>query len=322
MGIDEQHRVTTSTRWADRTGRITDGGRPDRILVPVLAGTGGAGRSTMAALLAQQLAIRGGSAVVLDAGHPNTSPWRTWLTAPATAVPPGEPARLRVPDGVTVRVLTDTRPRPTLRPPARLDVATWAGHPGLAGHRCRVVDTDTPLLAALATGPDPTSAIGWLCQAGSTPVLCLPASPRGVADAQSLVTLLERLGLPAHRVTVAVVAVAAGRVPRRVLAGLTLLEPRVAATVRVPHDRWVRATGGVRIDRTGRPLRRAVALLAGTLTSLAASVVTEPLATDPARSPAGQLGAVRLAPAPEPQTTPSAAAATGTPASPALVRSS
>jgi hypothetical protein len=296
MRIDEQHRVTTSTpRWADRTGRVTDGGVPDRILVPVLAGTGGAGRSSLAALLAQRLAAQG-STVVLDTGHPNGSPWRGWLTAPATVLPPGQPARLRAPDWVTVRVLTDTRPRPTLRPPPRLDMAAWAGHPGLAGHACVVVDTDTPLLTDLATGTDPTSAIGWLCQPGATPVLCLPASPRGVEDAQSLVTLLERLGLPAHRTTLVVVAVAAGRVPRRVLAGLTLLEPRVAGTVRVPHDPWVRATGGVRIDRTGKALCRAVALLAATLTGLATGVATEPLATDPARSSGGQPGAAAAAP--------------------------
>jgi hypothetical protein len=135
-----------------------------------------------------------------------------------------------------------------------------------------------------------------------------------VEDAQSLVTLLERLGLPAHRVTVAVIGVASGRVPRRVLAGLSLLEPRVAATVRVPHDPWVRATGGVRIDRAGKPLRRQVALLAATLTGLAPSLVTQAPAPGPAPSPAAPLNVVAA-----PDTTP--VAATVTTAAPALIRS-
>jgi hypothetical protein len=306
MGIDGQQRGTMSTRrslgWHGRAPEEPpDGGKPGRVLVPVLAGTGGAGRSSLAALLAQRLAATQGTTVVLDTGHPNGSPWRNWLTAPATAVPPGEPARLRAPDTVTVRVLTDIRPRPTLRPPPRLDIAAWAGHPGLAGHQSVVVDTDTPLLSALADSDCPAGPAGWLCRPGATPVLCVPASVRGVEDAQSLVTLLERLGLPAHRVTVAVVAVAAGRVPRRVLAGLTLLQPRVAATIRVPHDPWVRATGGVRIDRAGKPLRRQVALLAATLTGLATSLVAAP-APDPAPAPAAPHGAVD-----EPDTTPAPA---------------
>jgi hypothetical protein len=318
MGIDGQQRGTMSTRRSlGRHGRAADQpphAGPGRVLVPVLAGTGGAGRSSLCALLAQRLAATLGTAVVLDTGHPNGSPWRNWLTAPATVLPPGEPASLRAPDTVTVRVLTDTRPRPTLRQPARPDVAAWAGHPGLAGHPAGLVDTDTALLTALADSDCPACPAGWLCQPGATPVLCLPASTRGVEDAQSLVTLLERLGLPAHRVTVAVIAVASGRVPRRVLAGLSLLEPRVAAVVRVPHDPWIRATGGVRIDRAGRPLRRQVALLAATLTGLATSLVTEPPAPGPAPSPAAQRAAVA-----EPATTP--APATVAAAAPALIRS-
>jgi hypothetical protein len=139
MRIDGQQRATPSTpRAHGRLGRAPDPAPhpgPDRVLVPVLAGTGGAGRSSLCALVAQRLAATQGTAVVLDTGHPNGSPWRNWLTAPPTVLPPGEPARLRAPDTVTVRVLTDTRPRPTLRQPARPDVAAWAGHPGLAGHR-------------------------------------------------------------------------------------------------------------------------------------------------------------------------------------------
>jgi hypothetical protein len=139
MRIDGQQRATPSTpRAHGRLGRAPDPAPhpgPDRVLVPVLAGTGGAGRSSLCALVAQRLAATQGTAVVLDTGHPNGSPWRCWLTAPAAALPPGEPARLRAPDEVCVRVLTDTRSRPTLRPPPRLDVAAWAGHPGLAGHR-------------------------------------------------------------------------------------------------------------------------------------------------------------------------------------------
>jgi hypothetical protein len=173
-----------------------------------------------------------------------------------------------------------------------------------------LVDTDTPLLTALTDSDGPA---GWLCRPGATPVLCAPASTRGVEDAQSLVTLLERLGLPAHRVTVAVVAVASGRVPRRVLAGLTLLQPRVAAVLRVPHDPWIRATGGVRIDRTGRPLRRQVALLAATLTGLA-TASSPPRAPDPLPSPAAPLRAVAA-----PDTTPAPAAVTAM--APALTRS-
>jgi hypothetical protein len=318
MSIDGQQRETASRpRALGRHGRAADQpphAGPGRVLVPVLAGTGGAGRSTVAALLAQRFAATLGSTVVLDTGHPNGSPWRNWLTAPPTVLPPGEPARLRAPDTVTVRVLTDTRPRPALRQPARPDVAAWACHPGLAGHRAVLVDTDTPLLTALTDSDGPAGPAGWLCRPGATPVLCAPASTRGVEDAQSLVTLLERLGLPAHRVTVAVIGVASGRVPRRVLAGLSLLEPRVAATVRVPHDPWVRATGGVRIDRAGKPLRRQVALLAATLTGLAPSLVTQAPAPGPAPSPAAPLNVVAA-----PDTTP--VAATVTTAAPALIRS-
>jgi hypothetical protein len=92
MRIDGQQRATPSTpRAHGRLGRAPDPAPhpgPDRVLVPVLAGTGGAGRSSLCALVAQRLAATQGTAVVLD----------------------------RAPERLAVAVLAD---RPGRRPPAR-----------------------------------------------------------------------------------------------------------------------------------------------------------------------------------------------------------
>jgi hypothetical protein len=202
-----------------------------RLAVPVLAASGGAGRSTVAGLVAAALSQNG-------------------------------------------RVLTDTAA--PLEPTRQLDAypgqcVTFAA---VAGYRLAVVDTDLPALGELACahhGTTTTATADWLVEPSAVPVLCVPTTGHGLEDALIVVTLMEALGLPAHRVVVALVDIAPGPLPRRAKASLALLAGRVGPIVGIPHDKRIRAVGlrefrklGDRTTSAGDALARAVLALAAT----------------------------------------------------------
>jgi hypothetical protein len=227
-----------------------------RLVVPVLAATGGAGRSTVCHLLASRFATLART-LVLDAAPGLASPWQGWLTRPGTApLPPGVTPTAQQVYAAAGTVHTGRG--------AEFSVLPGPQQPPVAAHRLQVdqarllrtvsarvslVDTTTAVLADLA-GDDISStgrtaradAVDWLIVPGAVSVLCVPASSKGVADALATVTAVEERGLAATQLHVAVVGIAASDMPRRVLAGLTLLQPRVGTVVRIPHDPRLRAT--------------------------------------------------------------------------------
>jgi hypothetical protein len=237
------------------------------LTVALLSATGGAGRSTTCYLLAAQFAAVSRT-VVLDDAPDLASPWGIWLTRPgASALPPdGAPSAQQVYAAAG-----------TVNAGGRADFAVIPGPraaSGDRGHRTveqaqqlvqpvnarvALVDTTTPLLNALAASDTGhTDSLGWLTAPGVVPVLCVPASTKGVDDAMTTVNALEQQGLGAGQLHVAVIGLAASDVPRRVLAGLTLLEPRVAAIARVPHDPWLRATSKPCTARVSTRLHNAI----------------------------------------------------------------
>jgi hypothetical protein len=251
----------------------------ERLTAALLSATGGAGRSTTCYLLAAQFAAVSRT-VVLDGAPDLASPWDSWLTRPgADSLPPsdfagGTPSAQQVyaasgtvdaGDGADFAVIPGPRAASGNR--GHHTVARAQQLLRKVTARVALVDTTTPLLNALAASDTGhADSLGWLTSPGVVPILCVPASAKGVTDALTAVNALEQQGLGAGQLHVAVVSLAASDVPRRVLAGLTLLEPRVAAVVRVPHDPWLRATSKPCAARVSSRLRDAIGDLAHQLT--------------------------------------------------------
>lgn len=244
----------------------------------LVSATGGGGRSTTCYLLAAQFAAAART-VVLDRAPDVASPWGSWLTRRGTnSLPPddtpsaqqvyaaagtvsvGEGAEFAVIPGIVgPRPTSGRRTHPTVEQ-AHQVLRTVAPHVAL-------VDTTTPLLnAPAASDTGHADSLGWLTAADVIPVLTVPASAKGVTDALTTVNAMEQQGLGAGRLQVAVVGLAASDVPRRVLAGLTLLESRVAAIARVPHDPWLRATSKPCTARVSSRLHNAIGDLVRQLT--------------------------------------------------------
>lgn len=257
-----------------------------RLLVPVLATGGGSGASTVVCLMASVFA-RQGRTLVVDAGPGLASAWPRWLTRPAD-----RPLRLSVSAGLSAQQVYAAAAMVSVGPGVAFSVLTdasrevrVAGAGRLEGcqrlvdvfaPRVAVIDTHTPLLDALGRrqgvdlGADPT---GWLLATGVRPVLCAPASAAGVTALLSTVTALEEQGVPTAQLTVAVTGLAARDMPRRVQAGLTLLEPRVGAIIQIPHDPRLRATGHPSLPRCSSRLRAAVDALAAEVARPSAHVL-------------------------------------------------
>jgi hypothetical protein len=260
---------------------------PERgLVVPVLAATGGAGRSTVCHLLAARFATDART-WVFDTAPGQASPWPGWWTRPGTAALPttGTPTAQQV-FAAAGAVNTGTGAEFSVLPAQPERVGDDNGTQQIeqvdqveqvrllrtVSARVSLVDTSTPLLAALAsddarsTGcPGRNDALDWLTAPSAVPVLCLPASAKGVADALTTVTALEQHGLPASHLHVAVVGIAASDLPRRVLAGLTLLQPRVATVVRLPHDSRLRASSRPHTPPASSRLPEAIENLASLL---------------------------------------------------------
>ncbi|MBP0453937.1 hypothetical protein J5Y04_31000 [Kitasatospora sp. RG8] len=254
-----------------------------RLVVPVLAATGGSGRSTVAGLLGAVLA-RAAPSVVLDLAPRLASPWPAWTAEPGTglaSIPPDRPlsraqaqaaaARLPGPGGSSWQVLTDHREWSAPPLPAVDTPAAWYQLAAIGGWPAVVADTCHPMahdLVAARTGGDQGLTAAWCALPVSVPVVCAAATGSGVAALQTALSAAAAEGLPLQRMVVALVATGDGRAPAPVRAGETMLAPRVAAVVRVPYDPDLRAHGLRNASRLGaRSVQAAEQLVQAVVTS-------------------------------------------------------
>jgi len=247
-----------------------------RLLVPVLAASAGAGRSTTTALLAQ--AVVDQRVLVVDAAERVSSLWAEWVEHPGLgiagldeSIPGGIYAHLTRLTAANDRldVLTDVR-HPLDPPGPTRNAGDWHRIAALTSHPVVIADTRDellPLLVRWSHCVGDVTALLWLSSTASRPLLCVPSSGRGIDEALETVTLLEELHLSPHRLTCAVVGLSASDLPRWVRAGLTLLEPRVAGIVRLPHSRRLVAGERPLLGQADSRTRRAYAFLARHLTT-------------------------------------------------------
>jgi hypothetical protein len=271
-----------------------------RLTVPVLAPTGGSGRSTLVYLLAAGVAEQARTLVV-DTAAPLASPWADWVTRPAGDEGQAETVR-GLGEGLSVSAQQVYA--------AATGVATGTGGafsvlqaaPAMAralvdlfAPRIAVIDTDVSVLGALsaddpsASGGLPGGVLGglgeWLTAPACAPLLCVPGSAKGINDAAIAVHRLRDRGVPTERIQVAVVGIAAPEVPRRVRAGLTLLQPYVAGTVLVPHEPRLHAVGTPSWARSTPRLRGGVSQLLRALTTRPAADADPPARAWRVRTP-------------------------------------
>jgi hypothetical protein len=227
-----------------------------RALVPVFAPVGGAGRSTVAGLLAQVLAPTTRTLVV-DPAPPSSSPWPGWLgLEPGGRSRPGLPAVLGDghgaaptsvigrpvplgggghgrrggrddpvqagpggPGGPGYDVLTDCRP--LTAPPVEVpeDPRWYADVLEAGSWFAGVLDLGVPVPAAhvRARHAGRASVLDlWWRRSDTVPVVVVPSSGDGIRATRRLLGLLKRDGLSPARVVLAVVDVAGPDLSRRV----------------------------------------------------------------------------------------------------------
>lgn len=306
---------------------------PDRrLVVPVLSGSGGVGRTTVAALLAATLhrhtvgalGDTRGSAV-LDCAARGHTPWPAWVTTPASSgtgtlagyrgsaagadadlaeLTDAATSHLAVATHSPLWVLTDTGPASGSYLGGDPGPRWWL--PVLPSLRVAVVDGDALEGARLAaqTVGGPLSTIGsWF----ATPFLNTAAvwvTDTGEASLQRTIdalTCIAEVRLPADRIVVAITDRRGVR--RRGGSSLPeswhdLIAGRVGALVDLGHDRTLD-------DQGGRPSLDAAALDRPEVVELARAVVVaarlhwipegEPAVYDPANSvPASDLTELML----------------------------
>lgn len=233
----------------------------------------GAGCSTTAAGLAVSLCTQG-LTVVLDLASRPLSPWPIALTRRADAgFSIGSPTVATIhaltsrrglmdPAGAGFDVLTDlTSPAVTNARP----LAWWRDAVAASGWETAIADLGRPLLGppGPADNPCPVSC-GVL-------VLVVPGTRPGTAAATRLVSGWEDAGRTTDQVVIAALARAPGRWDGRVLADLTMLQRRTAATVHLPYDRVLHREGLAGLDRMGNPARRAFRRLAAVTVDVSAT---------------------------------------------------
>jgi hypothetical protein len=275
---------------------------PDRrLVVPVLSGNGGVGRTTVAALLAATLhrhtvAAPGDArgTAVLDCAARGHTPWPAWVTTPASSgtgtlagyrgAAAGADADLAQLTDAATSHLTVAGPDPlwVLTDTGPASGSYLGGDPGprwwlpvLPSLRVAVVDGDAlegARLAAQAVG-GPLSAIGsWF----ATPFLNTAAvwvTDSGEASLQRTIdalTCIAEVRLPADRIVVAITDRRGAR--RRGGGSLAegwhdLIAGRVGALVDLGHDRAL-------ADQGGCPQLDAAALDRPELVELARAVTT------------------------------------------------
>ncbi|MFI8952172.1 hypothetical protein ACIGO6_37505 [Streptomyces sp. NPDC053750] len=277
-----------------------------RLVVPVMAATGGSGRTTVAGLLGAGLASSG-STVVLDLAPRLSSPWPALLAGQKAgglaSLPPDRPlTRSAVQQACVVQrahgvgadvggaawhLLSDGQDwhaQPLTLPE---NPAAWYQLAAVGGWQAVVADTTHPLahdlLTARCTGRSGRTR-GWYDLPFAVPVLCAAATAQGVRSLQQAVMVLHAEGLPLGRTVVALVATGDGRPPAAVRAGAAMLTSRAAAVVQVPHDPHVRAHSLAAARLRSRTLQ-AGARLTGAVLAAAHAAWGRPLPDAPRPAP-------------------------------------
>ncbi|HEY1155676.1 MAG TPA: hypothetical protein VGE95_05240 [Arthrobacter sp.] len=267
-----------------------------RLLVPVMAATGGSGRTTAASLLAAGLASSG-PAVVLDLAPRLSSPWPARLAEQGAGglavLPPDQPlTRSAVQqacatntgvNGARWHVLSDGREWHTQPLALPGEPAAWYQLAAIGGWPAVVADTVHPLahdiLAARCAG-ELGQTRGWYALPYAVPVLCAAATADGIQALQQAVMALHAEGLPLNRTIVVLVATADGRPPAAVRAGATMLSARTAAVVHLPYDPHIRAHG-LMASRLRTRTRQAAAQLTRAVLAAAHATWGQPLPDAP-----------------------------------------
>lgn len=271
-----------------------------RLLVPVMAATGGSGRTTVASLLGAGLAASG-STVVLDLAPRLTSSWPGRLAEQRVGglalLPPGQPltrsavqrasAVVAGADGASWHILSDGREWHTPPLPLPENPAAWYQLAAIGGWQGVVADTVHPLghdlLTARCAG-EIGQTRGWCNLPYAVPVLCAAATAQGMRSLQQAVMVLHAEGLPLQRTVVALVSTGDGRPPVAVRAGATMLTSRTAAVVQVPYDPHIRAHSLAAARLRSRTLQ-AAARLTGAVLAAAHSTWGDPLPDAPQPAP-------------------------------------
>lgn len=275
-------------------------------LVPVLAASGGAGRSTVAGLLAHVFALATRTALI-DPSPRAISPWADWLgvgiARPEAAgltglanpyqeldtptvlaastrriVPLGKLKKSELPahgvdakDGIGYDVLADTRPwtRPPIAVPE--DPRWYARLAELGGWLVSTVDVGVPIVAShLAARAAVRQSLldAWMRRQDTVPVLTTAANGFGAAVLVRLISALEQDGISTKRLIVAVVNSAGSDPPRWMHTELSRLTERVAAVVEIPHDKTIRQDGLARLDDVAGSTLDAVRTIGSTIAKL------------------------------------------------------
>ncbi|WP_405668968.1 hypothetical protein [Streptomyces sp. NBC_00055] len=273
-----------------------------RLVLPVMAATGGSGRSTVADLLAGAMTAAGSGTVVLDIAPRLSSPWPSWTAGQEAgglaALPPDRPltrsqvqkaaARRSAGRGTGWQVLTDGRDWHS--PPLALpqDPAAWLQLAAIGGWQTAIADTTHPVAhdildARCARRIGQTRA--WCELPYAVPVLCAAATASGVQALQQAMMALHADGMPLQRTVAVLVAQTDGRLPAVVRAGATMLTSRTAAVVHLPHDPHIRAHGLRTASRLRSRTRQAARSLAQAVLTAAGATWGMPLPEAPRPAP-------------------------------------
>jgi hypothetical protein len=194
----------------------------------------------------------------------------------------------RAADGARWEVLTDHQE--WSHPPLPLPVDPWAWYQlaALGGWQAVIADTAYPvadeLVGSRHAGREAVTA-RWCGLPGAVPVLCAAANAGGVQALQGAVMAALAEDLPLRRMVVALVCTASGALPAAVQAAVTMLEPRVAAVLEVPHDPQLRAHGLHDPARLRARTQRAAGELAQAVLEVARTVWGDPLPVAPVPAP-------------------------------------
>ncbi|MEU2132350.1 hypothetical protein [Streptomyces sp. NPDC018352] len=271
-------------------------------MLPVMAATGGSGRSTVADLLAGAMAADDTGTIVLDTAPRLSSPWPAWTLGQEAGglavLPPDRPltrsrvrsaaARRPAGRGAAWQVLTDGRDWHC--PPLALpqDPAAWLQLASIGGWQAVIADTTHPvahdILDARCAGRTGQTR-AWCELPYAVPVLCAAATASGVQALQQAVMALHADGMPLQRTVAVLVAQNDGRLPAVVRAGATMLTSRTAAVVHLPHDPHIRAHGLRTASRLRSRTRQAAHLLAQAVLTVAGATWGMPLPEAPRPAP-------------------------------------
>lgn len=246
-----------------------------RVLVPVLAAQGGAGRSVTAGLLAQAMAPVAPT-VLVDPQPRVVSPWPDSIDAEEGAGLPGlfalgrEPESFEVAHAAVLRqlptstvehapedvytysVLTDHRPWDAQPIPTPSDPGWFAALVERGGWSIGVVDTGFPATADHIRDRHRarvSQLASWCRRTDTVPVLAGSATGAGLSGLLQLLTALEMDAVPAAGAIAVVSGTVDGEVPRRLRSRVSRIRDRVATLIELPHDPVLRSDGVAGLDR-------------------------------------------------------------------------